>query len=132
MINLARLQIEATRFVFNIYTNQTVMKTISNFKWGSLGKRRKGNILCMLYKIKNGLINIDCQQYTKSSDSRTGGKDLSIKKAMKISSSTRDWNLQPLETAWARTMGGGGASRVALKDTPRVFRCTRCSSGMAL
>jgi hypothetical protein len=40
-----------------------------------LEERRKSNRLCMLYKIKNGLIDIDSHQYIQANDSRTRGKD---------------------------------------------------------
>jgi hypothetical protein len=32
-------------------------------KWEKLEERRKYNRLCMLYKIKNGLVDIDSHQY---------------------------------------------------------------------
>jgi hypothetical protein len=38
-------------------------------------ERRKSNRLCILYKIKNGLIDIDSHQYIQANDSRTRGTD---------------------------------------------------------
>jgi hypothetical protein len=43
--------------------------------WLKLEERRKSNRLCMLYKIKNGLIDIDSNQHIQANDNRTRGKD---------------------------------------------------------
>jgi hypothetical protein len=62
---------------FNNYTDRTpgcVTKMVESLKWEKLEERRKSNRLCMLYKIKNGLIDIDNHQYIQSNDSRTRGK----------------------------------------------------------
>jgi hypothetical protein len=48
---------------------------VESLTWGKLEERRKTNRLCMLYKIKSGLIDIDSHQYIQSNDSRTRGKD---------------------------------------------------------
>jgi hypothetical protein len=57
--NLEKVQKRAARFVFNNYTDRTpgcVTKMVESLKWEKLEERRKSNRLCMLYKIKNGLI----------------------------------------------------------------------------
>ena len=72
--NLEKVQRRAARFVFNNYTDRTpgcVTKMVESLKWKKLEERRKTNRLCMLYKIKNGLIDIDSHQYIQSNDSRT-------------------------------------------------------------
>jgi hypothetical protein len=46
---------------------------VESLKWEKLEERRKTNRLCMLYKIKNGLIDIDSHQYIQSNDSMTRG-----------------------------------------------------------
>jgi hypothetical protein len=61
--DLAFLGVEtrAARFVFNNYTDRTpgcVTKMVESLKWEKLEERRKTNRLCMLYKIKNGLISL--------------------------------------------------------------------------
>jgi hypothetical protein len=64
--NLEKVQKRAARFVFNNYTDRTpggVTKMVKSLKWEKLEERRKSNRLCMLYKIKNGLIDIDSNQY---------------------------------------------------------------------
>ena len=51
---------------FSIITDRTpgcVTKMVESLKWEKLEERRKSNRLCMLYKIKNGLIDIDSHQY---------------------------------------------------------------------
>jgi hypothetical protein len=76
--NFEKVQKRAARFAFNNYTDRTpgcVTKMVESLKWEKLEKRRKTNRLCMLYKIKNGLIDIDSHQYTQSNDSMTRGKD---------------------------------------------------------
>ena len=73
-----KVQKRAARFIFNNYTDRTpdcVTKMVESLKWEKLEERRKTNRLCMLYKIKNGLIDIDSHQYIQSNDSRTRGKD---------------------------------------------------------
>jgi hypothetical protein len=48
---------------------------IESLKWGKLEEKIKTNRICMLYEIKNGLIDIDSHQYIQSNDSRIRGKD---------------------------------------------------------
>jgi hypothetical protein len=76
--NLEKVQKREARFVFNNYTDRTpgcVTKMVESLKWEKLEERRKSNRLCILYKIKNGLIDIDSHQYIQANDSRTRGKD---------------------------------------------------------
>ena len=73
-----KVQKRAARFIFNNYTDRTpdcVTEMVESLKWEKLEERRKTNRLCMLCKIKNGLIDIDSHQYIQSNDSRTRGKD---------------------------------------------------------
>ena len=76
--NLEKVQKRVARFVFNTYTDRTpgcVTKMVQSLKWEKLEERRKTHRLCMLYNIKNGLIDIDSHQYIQSNDNRTRGKD---------------------------------------------------------
>jgi hypothetical protein len=55
--------------LFIIVKNIDILKLkVESLKWEKLEER-------MLYKIKNGLIDIDSHQYIQSNDSRTRGKD---------------------------------------------------------
>ena len=57
--NLEKVQKRAARFIFNNYTDRTpgcVTRMVESLKWEKLEERRKSNRLCMLYKIKNGLM----------------------------------------------------------------------------
>jgi hypothetical protein len=77
--NLEKVQKRAARFVFNNYTDRTpgcVTKMVESLKWMKWEKLEGERLrLCMLYKIKNGLIDIDSHRYIQSNDSRTRGKD---------------------------------------------------------
>ena len=57
---------------FKKYSSVTTMMT--NLGWETLEERRKKIRLTMLYKIANGLVGIDCDQYlTMAKDKRTRG-----------------------------------------------------------
>jgi hypothetical protein len=96
---------------------------VESLKWEKLEERRKTNRLCMLYKIKNGLIDIDSHQYIQSNDSRTRGKDRLYQKRMSSEAfgnsffpkTIRDWNQLPANTTSANTVEG---FRSALKARP--------------
>jgi hypothetical protein len=77
----------------------------------------------MLYKIKNGLIDIDSHQYIQSKDSRTRGKDRLYQERTSSEASgnsffpktIRDWNQLPANTTPAYTVEG---FRGAFKTRP--------------
>ena len=74
LATLKKYKKRAARFVFNNHTDRTpgcVTKMLESLKWEKLEERRKYNRICMLYKIKNGLIDIDSHQYIQANDSRT-------------------------------------------------------------
>ena len=107
--NLEKVQKRAARFVFNNYTDRTpgcVTEMVESLKWEKLEERRKSNRLCMLYKIKNGLIDIDSHQYIQANDSRTRGKDRLYQERTSSEAfgnsffpkTIRDWNQLPANT----------------------------------
>lgn len=68
-------------------------------QWENLEERRKTTILCILFKIQHGLIDIDRQHYIFPNDSRTRGIGQFIKKEQKLtpmyshSSRRQSWNV---------------------------------------
>jgi hypothetical protein len=128
--NLEKVQKRAARFVFNNYTDRTpgcVTKMVESLKWEKLEERRKSNRLCILYKIKNGLIDIDSHQYIQANDSRTRGTDRLYQERTSSEAfgnaffpkTIRDWNQLPANTTLANTVEG---FRSALR---RVLTATR-------
>ena len=124
--NLEKVQKRAARFVFNNYTDRTpgcVTKMVESLKWEKLEERRKYNRLCMLYKIKNGLVDIDSHQYIQANDSRTRGKDRLYQERTSSEAfgnsffpkTIRDWNQLPANTTPANTVEG---FRSAIKAHP--------------
>jgi hypothetical protein len=96
---------------------------VESLKWEKLEERRKTNRLCVLYKITNGLIDIDSHQYIQSKDSRTRGKDRLYQERTSSEAFVnsffpkiiRDWNQLPSNTTLANTVEG---FRSALKARP--------------
>ena len=119
--NLKKVQKRAARFVFNNYTDRTpgcVTKMVESLKWEKLEER-------MLYKIKNGLIDIDNHQYIQSNDSRTRGKDRLYQERTSseafgnsfFSKTIRDWNQLPANTTSANTVEGFRSTLKAHPDS---------------
>jgi hypothetical protein len=87
---------------------------VKSLKWEKLEERRKTNRLCMLYKIKNGLIDIDSDQYIQSNDNRTRGKDRLYQERTSSEAfgnsffpkTTRDWNQLPTNSPPVNTVEG--------------------------
>jgi hypothetical protein len=124
--NLEKVQKRAARFVFNNYTDRTpgcVTKMVESLKWKNLDERRTTNRLCMLYKFKNGLIDIDSHKYIQSNDSRTRGKDRLYQERTSSEAfgnsffpkTIRDWKQLPANTTPANTEEG---FRSAFKARP--------------
>ena len=127
--NLEKVQKRAARFVFNNYTDRTpgcVTKMVESLKWEKLEERRKTNRLCTLYKIKNGLIDIDSHQYIQSNDSRTRGKDRLYQERTSSEAfgnsffpkTIRDWNQLPANTTSANTVEGFRRVLTATRPVP--------------
>ena len=73
---LEMVQRRAARYVFNNYTDRTpgcVTTMLDKLKLEPLVERRATNRLLMLYKINNGLVDIDPTNLLKKSDRRTRG-----------------------------------------------------------
>jgi hypothetical protein len=96
---------------------------VESLKWKKLDERRTTNRLCMLYKFKNGLIDIDRHKYIQSNDSRTRGKDRLYQERTSSEAfgnsffpkTIRDWKQLPANTTPANTVEG---FRSALKARP--------------
>jgi hypothetical protein len=96
---------------------------VKSLKWEKLEERRKTNRLCMLYKIKNGLIDIDSDQYIQSNDNRTRGKDRLYQERTSSEAfgnsffpkTIRDWNQLPTNSPPVNTVEG---FRSVLKARP--------------
>ena len=72
------VQRRAARYVFNNYTDRTpgcVTSMLVNLKWEPLAERRATNRLLMLFKIQNGLVDINATNLLKKSDRRTRGAE---------------------------------------------------------
>ena len=103
-----------------------VTKMVESLKWEKLEERRKTNRLCMLYEIKNGLIDIDSHQYIQSSDSRTRGKDRLYQERTSseafgnsfFNKTIRDWNQLPANTTSANTVEGFRSVLTATRPAP--------------
>ncbi len=71
---LEQVQRRAARYVNNDYRDRTpgcVTRMLNDLQWESLATRRLHNRLLMLFRIQNGLVDIDSSQYlTPSSRSR--------------------------------------------------------------
>jgi hypothetical protein len=98
---------------------------IESLKWDKLEERRKTNRLCMLYKINNGLIDIDSHQYIQSNDSRTRGKDRLYHERTSseafgnsfLPKTIRDWNKLPANITPANTVERFRSARKARPDS---------------
>jgi hypothetical protein len=98
---------------------------VESLKWETLEERRKSNRLCMLYKIKNGLIDIDSHQYIQANDSRTRDKDRLYQERTSSEAfgnsffpkTVRDWNQLPANTTPANTVEGFRSALKALPDS---------------
>ena len=103
---LEMVQRRAARYVFNNYTDRTpgcVTSMLVNLKWEPLAERRATNRLLMLFKIQNGLVDINATHLLKKSDSRTRGAEKLYQEHTKYSvlhnsffpRTIRQWNKLP-------------------------------------
>ncbi len=73
---LEQVQRRAARYVFNNYSDRTpgcVTAMLQTLQWEPLKDRRCQNRLTMLYKINNGIVDINKSQFITRGDSRTRG-----------------------------------------------------------
>ena len=72
---LEKVQRSASRYVFNNYdrTPGTVTSLLNRLEWDTLEERREMSRLTMLFKIQNGLVDLNPSDYYSKSDSRTRG-----------------------------------------------------------
>ena len=73
--NLEKVQRSASRYVFNNYdrTPSTVTSLLNSLEWDTLEERREMSRLSMLFKIQNGLVDLNPSDFYSKSDSRTRG-----------------------------------------------------------
>ena len=73
---MEKVQRRAAKYVTNNYTDRspgTVTSMLEYLKWTSLEHRRQQIHLGMLYKINNGLVDIDPESFFRHSDPRARG-----------------------------------------------------------
>ena len=73
---LEKVQKRAARYACNNYferTPGTITSMLQQLKWNSLEQRRRHNRLGMLYRIENGLVDLQPSTFYRHSDSRTRG-----------------------------------------------------------
>ena len=75
---IEKVQRSAARYIFNNYkmTPGTVTSLLDQLQWESLEERRLLLRLSMLYKIQNGLVDLNPSNFYKQSDNRTRGKKM--------------------------------------------------------
>ena len=75
---LEKVQRSASRYVFNNYnrTPGTVTNLLESLQWDTLEKRREISRLAMIYRIENGLVDLNPSYFYNKSDSRTRGNKI--------------------------------------------------------
>ena len=75
---LEKVQRSASRYVFNNYnrTPGTVTNLLESLQWDTLEKRREISRLAMIYKIENGLVDLNPSCFYNKADSRTRGNKI--------------------------------------------------------
>ena len=70
--NLHKIEKRAARFITNKYSNTYSMTEIfDSINWVNLKERRRDARLCLMYKIVNGVIAVDMNDYLIKGDART-------------------------------------------------------------
>ena len=111
---LEKVQRTAARYATNTYTQRTpgtVTNLLSNLQWEPLEERRSSARLQMLYKVNNGLVDLNPRLFYKPGDSRTRGNRLWYE-GIAFSShfdsffprTLRQWNHLPHSTTSAPTL----------------------------
>ena len=118
---LEKVQRRAARYVHNDFKDRTtgcVTKMLKDLNWDSLEERRRQSRLGMLFKIQNGLVDLDKETYMTEGDSRTRGarklyQERTTHKVLYNSffpRTVRQWNSLPTwitDTASLETFQGG-------------------------
>ena len=75
--SLERVQRQAARFCTGNYRREegSVSKALSDLGWQSLQTRRRNQRLCMLYKMNNGLVNVQINEYIQRNTRSTRGNN---------------------------------------------------------
>ncbi len=75
--SLERVQRQAARFCTGNYQRDagTVTKLLDDLEWDTLQNRRNQQKLCMLYKMKNGLVDIPLHNYVQPNTRDTRGNN---------------------------------------------------------
>ena len=114
---LEQVQRRAARYVLNDYSTRTpgcVSNMVNQLQWESLESRRRTDRLMMLYKIQNGLVDIQPDSFIQQSDRRTRGEHRLYQERIGKESynnsffprTIRDWNMLPSQTTSAPTLEG--------------------------
>ena len=104
--SLERVQCQAARFCTGNYRREegSVTKSLNDLGWESLQTRRRNQRLCMLYKIINGLVDINLNDFIQRNSRTTRRNDQKFlqlcHKARVFQDSVfittvRDWNNLP-------------------------------------
>ena len=112
---IEQVQRRAARFVFNDYQSKTpgcVTNMLSVLNWEPLAERRRVNRLAMMYKIENGLVDINMDQYCRRGDTRTRGShrlyqerlhDQALQESF-FPRTAREWNRLPTSIVTASSV----------------------------
>ena len=107
-----KVQRRAARYAFNNYRDRekgTVTTMLSSLQWDSLEQRRQLNRLQLLFKIKEGLVDIRASDYLRQADTRTRGAQRLFQERTShpaihnsfFPRTIREWNRLPIATTAA-------------------------------
>ena len=111
---LEKVQRCASRYVFNNYnrTPGTVTNLLERLQWDTLEKRREISRLAMIYKIENGLIDLNPSCFYNKADSRTRGNKIFQERPSNsvfcnsfFPKTLSQWNKFPKKLTQAKTLG---------------------------
>jgi hypothetical protein len=104
-----RVEKRAARFIANDYRYDSSMSQIfKDLGWSALKDRRREARLALFYKVVNGLVAVDKDEYLQQGDTRTRAKNSMKFKQMKVSTqifqnsffprTIPEWNILPEDT----------------------------------
>ena len=130
-----KVQRSAARYATNIYADRTpgvVTSILRDLQWDTLESRRSSARLQMLYRINNGLVDLDPSHFFQKSDRRTRGNRLyqeGITHTTHFNSffprTLRQWNHLPTSTTTAPSLetfrASIGCSLQSLQPSPAAL-----------
>ena len=111
---LEKVQRSASRYVFNNYERKpgTVTSLLQTLQWDTLEDRRELSRLAMMYKIENGLVDLNPTYFYNKADCRTRGNKIFQERTKKavfnqsfFPKTLRQWNKLPPNLTGAKTLG---------------------------